>query len=358
MSQDMFSEFPPISTQQWEERIAKDLKGEERDSLLWDSPEGIPVQPYYRAENVNGDITGGKKPGWLIGENFDARDAKQANTQTIDALNRGVASIGWMVYEDTDTKALFKDILFEEIDTNFISDRTCTFVLDDLLEQTAGNTTKLTGSIDYDPLSVNKENGVVELFNKYRKALPGFRLVTIHDGGAEGMTDDLATQLQHAKTYLDILIDAGFEAADVLPAFQFEVQVGTDYFFEIARLRALRRLWQVIAAEYGVENAQVFIHVANKPVDDEQDEYYSMIRHTTQCMAAVTGGADSICITPHKGTAEKSAFLQRIARNVQLLLKHESHFDKVADPLAGSWYLESLTKELALKAWEGLLQKN
>lgn len=356
MSKEMFSEFPPISTQQWEERIAKDLKGEERESLVWRSDEGITVQPYYRKEDVPGDVTGKQQPGWLIGENFDAKNAAQANAQTIDALNRGVTSIGWQVYQDTDTAALFKGILFEEIDVNFNTDKACADILDDLLKISGVNTTKLRGSLDYDPLMVGKENDVVELFDKYHKSLPGFRLVTLHDAEADGMAAALAKQLQRAKTYLDSLIDAGYQAADILPAFQFEVEVSTDYFFEIARLRALRRLWQIIAAEYGVEKAPVYIHVANEPVTDAKDEYYDMIRHTTQCMAAVIGGADSICITPHKGAANKSSFLQRIARNVQLLLKHESHLDKVADPLAGSWYLESLTKQLALQAWEGLLQ--
>ncbi len=171
---------------------------------------------------------------------------------------------------------------------------------------------------------------------------------------ADTLTEQTARQLAEAVKAIETLADLGIHPSETLPHLHFNIEVGTDYFFEIARIRVLRALWLVICRQYVADyQSPAFIHAANKKVAPEKDGYYEMIRQTTQALSAVIGGADSLGLVAHVAVAERSqGFQERIARNVQLILQHESHLDRITDPSAGSWYLETITAQLAEKAWQ------
>jgi methylmalonyl-CoA mutase len=192
----------------------------------------------------------------------------------------------------------------------------------------------------------------VALFNSFSSTLPGFKLLIVTVPQGDNKVEALAAALATGSEYLYQLSEAGITIDDILPRLQFSINVGTDFFREIAAVRTLKLLWPFVVQTYGgASSIQAYIHVQNVP-DNAADANNDMLRHTTECMTAIIGGANSISINAGIAAENKRDLLERIARNTQLVLKHESKLDKVADPGAGSYYLEALTNELAGMVWE------
>lgn len=165
-----------------------------------------------------------------------------------------------------------------------------------------------------------------------------------HENGATSV-EELAFALAEGVERLAAAADPGFEAASLV----FVFATGSNYFFEIAKLRAARMLWAQAVSAFGVaapEAARMRIHartaLANKSI---YDPYTNLLRATTEALSAVIGGCDSLTVMPAR-------FSPRLARNVQLILKEECHLDGVADPAGGSYYVEALTDALAREAWQ------
>ncbi len=353
MNQPLFAEFPPITPQDWEAQIAADLKGKTVDDLST-TIDDLTVKPFYMPNGQEG-TTIKTQPGWIICAEIEALDGKEANAACHKAIENGAGGLRLRVDRLTDIHALLEDLPLEKIQIDFLTDRRCWNVLDDIrmIPKTHG----IRGAIDYDLMAEDRDD-TPQLFDEYALLLPNFRLITVH--AAEDLTpaEALADMLKRGNRYIKGLLDVGYTIDTIAAKIQFTCQVGIDYFMEIAKLRALRSLWLVMLHEYGAANPPIFIHADNLPIapTEAKDAYYNMIRHTTQAMAAIIGGADSVCVTA-SGDEEKIDFLQHIALNTQLVLKHEAKLDKVADPGAGSWYLESLTNQLAEKAWELFLKE-
>ncbi len=354
MDKALFAEFPPITDEQWQQLVLKDLRGAAPETLEWNSPEGIKVEPYYRASSQQ-PLTIPVRPigEWLIQQDIEAADASTANKIALDALERGATALSFTCHADTDVNTLLKDVLVEHIHTAWQFTETATLdSLITLINERGLEAEAIKGSINFHP------SNSAAYFGKYQQQLPGFKLFTIEANPETTLTEQTAEQLAAAVKLVNELTEAGNPASEVLPSIQFNIAVGTDYFFEIARIRALRALWLVICQQYVTNyNNPAAVHAINKAVLPEKDGYYEMIRQTTQALSAVIGGADSLSITPHISTPDKSAgFQTRIARNVQLILNKESHLDTVVDPAAGSWYIESITSQLATNSWKRFLQ--
>ena len=165
----------------------------------------------------------------------------------------------------------------------------------------------------------------------------------------------MAFSLAVGVEYLDKLSEKGLAVDAIAPKMRFNVAVGQNYFMEMAKMRAYRLLWADIVKAYGgkVENAKMHIHACNAEINlSLYDAYVNMLHTTSGAMSAVLGGVDSFCVTPFDKPFEPvTDFADRIARNQQLILKEEAHFDKVVDPAAGSYYIENLTDSLAKAAW-------
>ena len=161
------------------------------------------------------------------------------------------------------------------------------------------------------------------------------------------MVQQLAYAIAHANEYLNIFASLAKQAVSVT----FKVSVGTNYFFEIAKLRALRLLWNTLSTEYGIASDCHIIATPTKRNKTLYDYNTNMLRTTTECMSAVLGGADTMINLPYDAIYHKdNEFGERIAINQLLLLKNESYFDKVANPADGAYYIESITQQLAEKA--------
>ena len=173
--------------------------------------------------------------------------------------------------------------------------------------------------------------------------------VSLYQNAGANMVQQLAYALVHANEYLNHLIitDKKLEPSGIT----FNVAIGTNYFFEIAKLRALRKLWQALILEY---KTNIDCHILATPTKRNKTLYdynTNMLRTTTECMSAILGGANTISNLPYDAIYHKSnEFGERIARNQLLILKHESYFNKVNNPSDGSYYIENLTNQLSEKA--------
>ncbi len=379
----LFQEFPPVSTQQWEEKIHEDLKGADYEKkLIWKTIEGLKIRPYYRAEDLEklahmhalpGEapfVRGGKTRNndWEIRQDIDAEDPEKANAIALKALAKGAEAVGLNASATDSANDLAK--LIENIDlvktpVHFNHGKNFPQLAEWLVNM---YNQEARGSFNFDPL------GYFVLYNKFYESreanmeqatqllklglerLPKFKTITVngqhfHNAGAS-LVQELAFALAQGNEYLAALTEKGFSADDIANRMTFTLAVGSNYFLEIAKLRAARLLWAKIVEQYKPakpESMKMTIHAVtsswNKSI---YDPYVNMLRTTTEAMAAAIGGADSMTVQPFDSTYKKSDdFSDRIARNQQIVLKYEAYFNKVSDPAAGSYYVENLTHSIA-----------
>jgi methylmalonyl-CoA mutase len=390
----LFSEFSPISTQQWEEKIIEDLKGADYyKKLVWKTPEGISVKPYYRSEHISALPYLGAFPGhypfvrsnktidntWEIRQCVEVSNIREANHIAVATLTKGATALSLDVSEvesASDLAELLKDIPLEKTDIHYYSSRNYPLLLNQLVEVCKKNnfdTKQLRGSFDFDPISYLLLHGdfyhhesvdfgqAFDLIKLGGKIAPEFRFISInghyiHNSGGN-IIQELAFTMASASEYVALLTGKGLTADEVLPRLNFILSSGSNYFMEIAKFRAVRLLWARIAEEYnpGDKNAmKAYVHAItsnwNKTV---YDPYVNMLRTTTEAMAAAVASVDSITVNPFDTPfKEADDFSRRMARNQQILLKEEVYLDKVIDPAAGSYYIEQLTESIATHAWE------
>ncbi len=393
----LFSGFPAVSTEAWEAAIAVDLKGADYErKLVWRTGEGFNVRPYYRAENLEGIQFLGSQAGefpfvrgtrrdncWRIHQTVEVTDPAKANAEALDILNKGVDSLGFCIagenFTAADLEVLLQGICLPAIDLVFSGckiGRVAELVLDRLdREQTAKEELRVAFCVD--PLVKNlarkgdfcSPNGekcfarIASLIERAR-AYKHVRIVTVsaETFGNAGSTivEELAFALSAGNDYLARLTDAGLDAETVARKLRFSFSVSSNYFLEIAKFRAARLLWANVVKGYGPENcaAKMQIHAETTRWNQTvYDPYVNMLRGTTEAMSAAIGGVYSLEVTPFDRAFETpTEFSKRIARNVELLLKHEAHFDQVVDPAGGSYYVENLTQSIAAEAWKLFLE--
>ena len=393
MAEKLFTEFPEVSTQAWEEVIIKDLKGADYEKkLVWRTLEGFNVRPYYRAENLKNlkhiayapgqypFVRGTKKNNhWKIRQDFCANDVIDANKKALDVLMKGVDSIGFNLGEKEnisgrDFNALLNDICLTAVEFNFtgVCCNTPNIVKLFVEKTKTLNADEIYGSVDYSPLTTltlygnfcNSEEKDFALLKESivaAKPLSHFRTVGVngaifHNSGST-IVQELAFALAMGNEYLAKLTDLGLTADEAAKKIKFTFAVSSNYFMEIAKFRAARMLWANIVKTYEgtTEHAQkMYAHaITSAWLQTIYDPYVNMLRGTTESMSAAIAGVDSLEVLPfNKAFGEPTEFSNRIARNVQIILKEESYFDQVVDPSAGSYYVEELTKLIAEEAWK------
>ncbi len=393
MAEKLFAEFPPVSTEQWEEVIIKDLKGADYDKkLVWKTQEGFSVRPYYRAENLAGFKHLGTAPGcfpyvrgtkdnndWLVRQDYCAWGSfAEANAQALDGLKKGVNSVGFCIdgkkaIVQADMDMLLKGIDLNKTEVNFTGCCCATVeIVKSFLSVAKGQGVKpeeLKASFDFDPLRVLNQTGafcsgksmdmlkeIVESVKDYpRVRVIGVEAYSFNDAGAS-ISQELGFGLAMGSEYINKLKELGISADDAARRIKFTFAVGSSYFMEIAKFRAARMLWANVVKAYGSEREccqKMKIHAVTSEWNQTvYDPYVNMLRGTTEAMSASIAGVDSLEVLPFDYAFRKPGeFSNRIARNVQSILKEESHFDKVVDPSAGSYFIESLTQSISETAW-------
>jgi methylmalonyl-CoA mutase len=387
----LLTEFPPVSTVQWEEVITKDLKGADYDKkLVWKTADGIAVRPYYRADDLQrvkhmgADVgafpyvRGAKNDNkWLVRQTYCAcADKQKANAQALDGLMRGVDSLGFCFegkLEEADLDTLLKGIYLDAVEVNFVG-CTCsgtglTQKLVAYAKKTGAKLDDVAASIDADPLREMTTKGVLadDAFDRLKNAIlaaaelkrlrnVGVSGAVVHNAGGTPV-QELAFALSMGNEYLARLTDRGLAVDDAARRLKFTFAVGASYFIEIAKIRAARMLWANIVSAYKPQKTcseRMKIHAVTSAWNQTAyDAYVNLLRGATEAMSAAVAGVDSLEVLrfdkPFRAPTE---FANRIARNTQVLLKEEAHFDQVVDPAAGSYYIEMLTQSIAEEAWK------
>lgn len=389
----LFNEFPPVTTEQWEEVIIKDLKGADyQKKLIWRTDEGFNVRPYYRAEDLKDldyldtmpaqfPYTRGTKTNnnnWQIVQEISEEDVAKANAIAIDAIQRGANTIAFNVKNVTDASALsalLKDIDCAKVGLQFnhaknYVDFMTLFV--NYLSENKVDKEAVTGSVNFDPITYflrrtkfynSQEADMAQLLKLHEIAdeLKNFKLVNVngiamHNAGAT-IVQELAYSLAIANEYIAFATEHGIKVGKACKKIQLTLSVGSNYFMEIAKLRAVRLLWATMVEQYQPTcdcGYKLQINTVGSTWNKTlYDPYVNMLRNTTEGMAAAIGGADAITLQAFD-VAYKDAddFSRRISRNVQVILKEESYFNKVVDPAAGSYYIENLTNNIAEQTWK------
>ena len=393
----LFTEFPPVPTEKWEEVITADLKGADYErKLVWRTGEGFNVRPYYRAENLEGIRFLGSQAGefpfvrgtrthnrWRVHQTIEVQFPKKANAEALQLLNSGVDSLGFCIasadFSAADLDMLLKDICIPAVEITFCGMKTANmadlviakleregiaadahvaFVIDPLVKGLSqkGDFCSPDGEKCFAKIA-----SLIERTREYKH----IRIVTVSAGifsnAGSTIVEELAFALSAGNDYLARLTDAGIDADTAARKLRFSFSVTSNYFMEIAKFRAARMLWANIVKEYNpAKNCACKMMIHARTADWNQtvyDPYVNMLRGTTEAMSATIAGVHSLEVTPFDAAFEDpTEFSKRIARNVELLLKNESHFDQVVDPAGGSYYIENLTQSIAAEAWKLFLE--
>ena len=404
LKEKLFTDFPAISTEEWMAKITADLKGADFEKkLVWKTNEGFKVNPFYRNENIEGlkttDVLPGEFPyvrgtkkdnDWYVRQDITVIDFKAANAKVLEVLNKGITSLGFNIKGNDvnaeNIKTLLNDICPEAVELNF---STChrkslelVKILADYLKSKDVDLLKCFGSVNYDPFKTILKKGVdnAEWVKQAAEivtaaaVLPRFRVLNVNanklNNAGAYIYQELGYALANGNEILSKLVEAGLDATLVAKKIKFNFGIGANYFMEIAKFRAARWLWAEIVNAYkptcnhecpnktedGICRcaSKIYMHAETSTYNMTVfDAHVNLLRSQTEAMSASIAGVNSLTVLPFDESFKDSDnFSERIARNQQLLLKEECHFDKITDPSAGSYYIENLTVSIADQAWK------
>lgn len=358
MATNLFDDFNPISSKQWKQKIQFELDGADyNQTVIWNSPEDIQVKPFYHSDEFSkaADVNT-TASNFKICQNIFVFDVEKSIERALNTLERGAESLRFTIQnEKIDIQKLLENLPLENRTVYFHF----SFISIDFVKKldTISIQKKAHFYFNFDPIGQlaregnwfsTSEKTNFDTLNLLFKNTSNLNLLSVdlglYQNSGANITQQIAYSLAHANEYLN-------RFPDLTKPIVFQVSVGTNYFFEIAKLRALRMLFNLIAKEY---NPNLECHLLVTPTKRNKTIYdynVNMLRTTTECMSAILGGADAIANLPYDALYHKdNEFGDRIARNQLLVLKHESYFDKVDNPADGSYYIESLTMQLAEKS--------
>ena len=384
----LFTDFPDITTTEWEEKIKADLKGTEyQKKLIWKTDEGFEIKPYYRREDLkplnylenfaNLKSSESAPNGWTICQDvFPGKNLQAANKQIKSALKGGAQAIRVQLKDSPlpslemlgtllegvplgETELLFQGYLGADI----LYDQLC-----ELAKASGVDPCNLKGSLGADPMGKMAVEGIPiaslenigKLVIKVRETSPEMRIIDINgaliQNSGSTLVEELGFSMAMINEYMALLTAQGIDPLNVQASLQLSLSVGSNYFMEIAKLRASRILLGKIGEAYGINpsDGNIRIHSTSSEWNLTLfDPYVNMLRGTTEAMSSILGGADLVSVLPFDYPYGKvTEFSSSIARNVQIILREEAYFDRVTDPASGSYYIENLTDSIGEKSWE------
>lgn len=389
----MFAEFEKASKKDWLKKVNEDLQGKSPGSLRWETYEGFSLYPYYSREDLEKlsylnqvhnafssqkEIDPGSSRQWVNNQLIYVRNEKEANSIALQALKAGANGVFFDVSRLPDLKldVLLKDIHLNYCSVSFHAGSDAERLLDKYVEyasKTGVKPEELHGIFNFDPVGEIAENGLIDSdhFQSFSSItaetvqMPHFYGITIntatfHDSGASAV-QEVAFGLNMAVSNLHRLTEEGMSPADAVQNLCVSMSIGTSYFMEIAKLRAIRFLFAKIAKSYGVKDfaaEDLYLHArADVWSSSILDPYVNILRNTTQAMSAILGGCNALTIPSFNNSfATPTPFSRRIARNIGTILKEEAYFDKVVDAAAGSYYIETITDKLIEESWKLFLK--
>ena len=385
----LFDAFSPISTEEWKAKITADLKGADFDKkLVWRTNEGFNVQPFYRREDIANLPHIGSLPGeypyvrgtrdsndWLIRQGVQGATAEEMNAHARHIIDKGAEAIGISLKGDVteaDLATILKDVDLKKVEVNInCCPGKAAVVAAELVKlvKAAGAEKEFRGSIEFNPFRRLIKHGLAfpkdiaaegKALYEAVKDVKGIRCFAVdsflfNNAGAF-ITQELGYALAWGAEWMTLMTEAGLTAEETAARIKFNMGISSNYFMELAKFRTGRLLWAEILQAYGVAEAECKMHVhATTSMFNQTlyDSHVNLLRTMTETMSAALAGVDSLETLPfdicYKNPDE---FSERIARNQQVLLREESHLNKVVDPAGGSYYIETLTASIAEQAWK------
>lgn len=384
----LFDQFPPVSTEEWRAKVEADLKGADfNKKLVWRTNEGFNVQPMYRAEDIKDLKTTDSLPGefpyvrgtrtdndWAICQEIVVDNVAEANAKALDILGKGITAIDLVISdENVDFAALLAGVDVKKVQVNV---RCCpgkavavakAFVA---CIKAAKAEEEFVGALYFNPFKRQLKHGAqfpkdikevaVELLEVV-KDVKKLRVLSVDSyllGNAGAyIYQELGYALAWGNQWMETLTEAGVPAGEVAKRIVFNMCVSSNYFMELAKFRAARMLWAQIVKQYQPCcdcATKMWVHAITSEFNQTiYDAHVNLLRSQTEAMSAALAGVNAITVVPFdKQYKMPDDFSERLARNQQLLLKEESHLDKVIDPAGGSYYVETLTVSIANEAWK------
>ncbi len=390
----LFKEFSPVSRGDWEATIQKDLKGADyQKKLIWKTLEGFDVKPFYCHDDI-ADLSGlqsypGEFPwirgrfalnqSWLNRQDIKVCNVRAAAEKAVRAIEKGAGSVAFILPQDrklskAEISVLLENIDLKTIEINFVAGENSMEIIGSFFDEAnkLKDKSQIKASFDFDPIGYFTISGnfyekqedsfdIAKILIEKSSEYSGLKVIEVNgrhfQNAGSSLVQELAFSLSIGNEYISRLTEKGLGVDMIASKMKFGFAIGSNYFMEIAKIRAARLLWAKLIEVWGGnrESAYMQIHSTtarfNKSV---YDPYTNMLRTTTESMSAIIGGADSVTVEPFdilfcKGNGEIS---ERIARNTQIVLKEEAYLDKIKDPAAGSYYIESLTASVANESWK------
>ena len=392
-NKNFFSEFISTGKKDWKNKIISDLKGKAFEKLIWESPEGIEVSHFYTSEDLDRlsylNTLPGEAPfnrgvktsnnSWLIHQRFKADNMEATNKEIRAAIQSGISEVEVetkRVISEKDLEILLNKIHPEKVriclNAGNQPDELYTF-LKNYFSNGNYDLNNIKASIEYDPLSkflsdtnsgfgdtLEEIQSISFLIHELNNHLPGVSILSVHgdilNNAGATIPQELGISLSIGSEYMSFLVESGITAKTASKHMQLIMGIGSNYFMEIAKIRAARLLWSTMVNAYSPGasgDEKIFIRsIPSRWNKTKLDPWVNMLRYTTEALSAALGGADSIGQFPFNGlTKEPGNFSERISRNTQTILKKEAYLEKIADPAAGSYYIENMTDSIAEEAW-------
>lgn len=359
-----FSEFPKSSIEEWEDKLRKELKDNDLSEAFSksDDIEGLSFKSYVHDSEVSvSDEVPGVFPfkrsqksennNWLNSVLIEVENELEANKNALEVLMTGAdALIFNLTKENINLDQLLNEIGLEYIQVHFIVHSLDQFkVLNQRFEQT---TLDVFYRVDFHKVDLKE---FIQHISSHQKPFCFVNAFSVQQSGAS-IKQELAYALSLGNEFLAKLLESGLSIEKASELIHFDFGVGSNYFNEIAKFRAFRAMWSFVLKNYNYSNQNAIklsasLGFVNKSL---KDPYTNLLRQTTEAMSAIVGGVDSLTILPYdklsvKGTSD---FTLRMAQNIPLILKEESYFDKVIDPVGGSYSIEKLTDEVIQISWD------
>lgn len=382
--------FLPSSYEEWEVKAEESLKGRKLDSLFTHTYENIILKPLYLKEysSVKPGFPGGTNyrrglyalgyhsNPWKISQNITYQSVEELEEKFVEVLEKGQTAISFKVNNTllNENKKVHK-LLERFIGKASLAIQTEGFQSTFLSMLNAVTANKeICGYVAEDPLSFLVKNGSLPIsLNSYfdswaetirntSKVLPKIKTILIdttpyHSGGANAI-QEIAAGLATGVFYLDELAGRGLNSEDSFDKIMFKFQIGSNFFLEVAKIRAARILWDKIGEAYNIPPEKRGMEVVAETSSFNKtlyDPHVNILRAGNEAFAAVLGGVQFLQVGAFNEIEETTSLSERLARNTQLILQEESHLKHIVDPAGGSWYIEALTNELAEKAWDYFL---
>ena len=368
----LFSEFNPVTKQEWMEKVGIDLKGADFDKkLVWKNLSKIKIQPFYNAEDKQDYIknTGENSQSLINYRSIVVSSEEQGNKLAVKAIEEGINGLLFSFDKKISVAKLLKGINLNEIAVSFVLKTNAVEFASDFfgyakekkivaenikgyLDSKLISNYLTKGSID--ELQLDQAAEVIKLAAEF----PNYKVITV--SGSEYL-DSGANQVQEAAYTLSSLVflieklkERGISVQEIFDKLNYKLAIGSEYFVEIGKFRAFNSLLNEIAGKYGItEQTHTIIaktSIWSKSVTDPQT---NLLRATTEAMSAILGNVDGVLIDAYdREFNDASDFSSRVAGNISTILKEEAYLGKVANPVDGSYYIEEVSAKIATKALE------